>query len=201
MQVFTDLLDSELAVLLTQGAVGVLPTDTVYGLVCSAIDPDAVRELFTVKHRESNPGTVLAADIDQLTDLGIKARYLKVVEHFWPNPISVVVPCGEALAYLHMGKRSLAVRIPADPELTEMLRKTGPLMTTSANHPGEKPAGNYTEAFDYFGETVDFYVDSGEIGEKQPSTIIRIVDDAVEVIRQGAVKVDEAGRIDSHAGD
>ncbi len=195
MRRFHSLEDDELVRVIVQGGVGVLPTDTVYGLVCSAVDPKAVQELFSVKKRENNPGTVLAASLDQLVDLGLKARYLHAVEHFWPNPLSVIIPCGEDLTYLHMGKRSLAVRIPANQALLELLKSTGPLMTTSANQPGELPAQNYAEAFEYFGEAVDFYVDTGDTGAQTASTIIRIVDDAIEVVREGALKIDEAGRI------
>jgi L-threonylcarbamoyladenylate synthase len=180
---------------LLAGGVGVVPTDTVYGLVCRAADPNAVQRLFTVKKREANPGTVLAASIQQLIDLGLKGRYVKAVERFWPNSISVVIPCGEELAYLHQGKHSLAVRIPADPELRDFLKQTGALMTTSANHPGEPTAHTITGAQEYFGETVDFYVDAGDLGERPASTIIRVVDDAVEVLRQGALHIDESGRI------
>lgn len=195
MRVFHSLDDAELADLLLQGGVGVLPTDTIYGLVCNAMSPQAVGELFSIKKREANPGTVLAASIDQLVDLGIKQRYLKAVEHLWPNPISIIIPCGAELAYLHMGKQSLAVRIPADPKVQALLRQTGPLMTTSANHPGEQPAQNYAEAYEYFGEAIDFYVDGGDVGQRPASTIIRVVDDAVEVIRRGAIDIDETGRI------
>lgn len=181
--------------LLIQGAVGVIPTDTVYGLVCSAAKPAAVEKLFTIKRREANPGTVLAASIDQLAELGLKLRYLKAVEQYWPNPISVVVPCGDELEYLHMGKHSLAVRIPSDAKLMSLLQQTGPLMSTSANVSGLPPAQNHHQAHEYFGEMVDFYVDAGDIGARAPSTIIRIVDDAIEIIREGAVKLDAAGRI------
>ncbi len=195
MKVFYSLTDADLAKELTHGAVGVLPTDTVYGLVCNASLPDAVQELFSIKRRESKPGTVLAASTQQLIDLGLKARYLRAVESFWPNPVSIIIPCGEELAYLHMGRDSIAVRIPSDPDLTDLLRHTGPLLTTSANHPNHPTAHNFLEAQEYFGETVDFYVDAGDKSDGQASTIIRIVDDAIQVIRQGAVRIDDAGRI------
>ena len=51
--------------------------------------------------------------------------------------------------------------------------------------PGEPPANTVTEAKAYFGDTVDFYVDGGNLGGRMPSTLIRIVDDAIEVVRQG----------------
>jgi L-threonylcarbamoyladenylate synthase len=180
---------------LEAGAVGVIPTDTVYGLVCSASIPDAIQRLYTLKHRENKPGTVVAASIDQLVQLGIPKRYLKAVEQYWPNPISIVIPTGGILSELHLGKGSLAVRIPNDEKLHSLLNITGPLLTTSANDPGDPTATTIAMAKQYFNDAVDFYVDGGDLKDHAPSTIIRIVDDAVEILRQGAVHISESGEI------
>src|SRR5688500_17753578 len=91
-QILNTLSDSKLSQLLNSGGVGVIPTDTVYGLVCSAANQEAVARLYALKSRENKPGTVIAASVDQLVALGIKARYLKPVESYWPNPISVIIP-------------------------------------------------------------------------------------------------------------
>jgi len=195
MQRFSSLTDPALAVLIKSGAVGVMPTDTVYGLVCRAADTRAVERLYALKQRENKPGPIIAAKLQQLIDLGIRARYVKAVEQYWPNPLSVVIPCGEELHYLHQGKQSLAVRIPADEPLRDFLAQTGALLTSSANLPGEPTATNSAAAEAYFGDTVDFYVDGGEVTNPLPSTVIRIVDDAIEVLREGAVIIDENGRI------
>ena len=89
----------------------------------------------------------------------------------------------------------MAVRITADKEVNELLKQTSPLLTSSANHPGEPPANNILEAQKYFGEEIDFYVDGGDLRGRQPSTVIRIIDDAIEVLRPGAVNIDETGVI------
>lgn len=178
------------------GSVGVIPTDTVYGLVARAADQQAVECLYGLKQRETKPGTIIAASLEQLEGLGLKHRYLKAVEQFWPGAVSVIIPCSDPqLAYLHRGKLSLAVRIPADTNLRKLLEKTGPLVTTSANPPGEATATTISQAKDYFGKTVDFYIDGGDLSNRAPSTIVRIVDDAIEVIRPGAVTIDEAGEV------
>lgn len=195
MQVFHSLDDPRLVALIKEGAVGVLPTDTVYGLVCRAADEAAVKRLYDLKNRERKPGTIIAAKLQQLVDLGIRARYVKAVEDYWPAPLSVVVPTGDDLQYLHEGVHSLAVRVPKHKELQKLLTHTGALMTSSANAPGEPTAANLAEAQAYFGDKVDFYVDGGEIKDHEPSTVIRIVDDAIEVLRLGAVHIDENGRI------
>ena len=178
-----------IAQLLQSGTVGVLPTDTVYGLVARASDAVAVERLYHLKHRENKPGTIIAASIEQLVALGIKKRYLTAVSQYWPGAVSVVVPCGPELAYLHQNKGSLAVRIPDVPALRQLLETTGPLATSSANLPAAPTANTMSEAQAYFGDEVDFYEDGGDLSQHQPSTVVRIVDDAVEVIRAGAVTI------------
>jgi L-threonylcarbamoyladenylate synthase len=182
---------------INDGAVGVMPTDTLYGIVCSAANQSAVERLYVLKSREVKPGTVVAASIDQLVQLGIPRRYLTAVEQYWPGPISVIIPVGNTLSYLHQGKGSLAVRIPSDESFQKLLAQTGPLLTSSANMPGEEPAHSVEEAKNYFGDSVDFYIDGGNFSDHKPSTIIRVIDDAVEVIRQGAVKISESGEIEA----
>jgi tRNA threonylcarbamoyl adenosine modification protein (Sua5/YciO/YrdC/YwlC family) len=174
------------------GAIGIIPTDTVYGIAARAADRAAVARLYQLKKRDNKPGTLIAASIEQLEDLGLKHRYLKAVEQFWPGAVSVVIPAANPeLAYLHHGKMTLAVRIPDDKKLRALLKKTGPLVTSSANHPGEPTASTIKQARDYFGGQVDFYIDGGDLSRREPSTIIRIVDDAIEVLRPGTVKIDD----------
>ena len=182
--------DSVAKLLQSPNSVGVLPTDTVYGLVAQARDVDAVQRLYALKHREHKPGTLIAASIEQLVELGLKRRYLSAVSQFWPGAVSVITPCGPELEYLHQGKLSLAVRIPDAPALRALLERTGPLLTSSANDPGHPTAVTVEQARTYFGDMVDFYIDGGDLSGQKPSTVIRIIDDEIEVIRQGAVTIE-----------
>lgn len=189
MKIYTSLTDSEVVASLQAGAVAVIPTDTLYGLVCRAADQAAVARLYALKARDHKPGTLIAANIDQLVELGIPRRYLTAVEQFWPGAVSVETP--HHADYLTQSTGRQGIRIPDHPELLKLLEKTGPLQTTSANQPGEPPSNTIAEAQGYFGETVDFYVDGGDLSGRQPSTIIRVIDDAIEVIRQGSVAIEE----------
>lgn len=218
--IFNNISDPKLIELLIDGGVGVLPTDTVYGLVCRASNQTAVKRLYGLKKREHKPGTLIAANIDQLVELGFKRRYLTAVEQFWPSsrpssgfskgksktlpkakklegsllgwpgPVSVETPFSDLKnAYITQGRPTIGVRIPDNKNLLDMLSKIGPLQTTSANLEGKPTANTTREAKAYFGDKVDFYVDGGNLGDRKPSTIVRIVDDAIEVLRQGAVKI------------
>jgi L-threonylcarbamoyladenylate synthase len=175
-----------------QGEIAVIPTDTVYGVVARAADPQAVARLYQLKHREGKPGTLVAASINQLVDLGIERDYLKMAEDLWPGALSIIIPCNQNLFYLHQGTNSLAIRIPDDSRLIQLLQQTGPLLTSSANQPGEPPATTIAEARAYFGSQVKWYEDGGVVNQ-EPSTVIKIVDNAIEVVRLGAVKLDEVG--------
>lgn len=188
MHFFDSLEDDQLVTAIKGGAVGVIPTDTVYGLVCAANNSTSVERLYSLKSREQKPGTIIAANVDQILGLGITPTYLTMVDKFWPGPVSVETP--HSITYLHQGTGRQAIRIPDDDRLRAFLEKTGPLQTTSANHPGEPHANTVQEAQQYFNGRVDFYVDGGDTTGSEPSTIIRITaDGVVDVIRQGARKI------------
>lgn len=174
-----------------QGEIAIIPTDTVYGVVARVADPQAVARLYKLKQREGKPGTLVAANISQLVDMGIKRDDLAAAAKLWPGAVSIITPCGQDLYYLHQGTDSLAIRIPDNPWLLELLQQTGPLLTSSANQPGEPPATTVAEAKAYFGDQVDWYEDGG-IVNREPSTVIRVVDGSIEVIRLGAVKFDDS---------
>jgi L-threonylcarbamoyladenylate synthase len=182
--------DDEAIAILMQGGVGVMPTDTVYGLVARANDKTAVERFYALKQREHKPGTVIAANTQQLIDLGVPAEHIQKVAHWWPNPLSVETPLGTDLNYLHQETGRQAFRVIADERLQQLLAVTGPLVTSSANQPGQPGSVTVQQAYDYFQDAVDFYVDGGDRSGRAPSTIIRITDDgSIEVIRNGAFDI------------
>lgn len=174
--------------LLLAGKVGVMPTDTVYGIVARAEDVAATTKLYAAKHRERKPGTLIAASVEQLKQLGIPEDALAKVAQWWPGALSAVLPV-EGRAYLHQGLGDLAMRVVADPNVRTVLEKTGPLITSSANQPGQPGSTTIDEAIAYFGDTVDFYVDGGDLSGKAPSTIVRPRSDDIEILRQGSVRI------------
>ena len=189
-RLFTSLQDPALIELLKSGAVGILPTDTVYGLVAPALHASSVERLYSLKQRERQPGTTIASSTEQLQAVGFQSDDLRRADRYWPNAISVEMTATDIHMYLKKGQDHMAARIPSDTVLVELLEKTGPLMTSSANTPKLPTSRTIGEAMNYFGDEIDFYVDAGDLGERPPSTIIGFdAQGSVVVYRQGAVDV------------
>lgn len=189
---FSSLHDKELSRSIAKGAIGVIPTDTVYGLVAAIRHPEAVAQLYATKPRELAPGTIIAASIEDLASIGFDYNALTRVNHFWPASLSVVLDATNVDDTVKQARHDLPVRIPDSPALLSLLQHTGPLMTTSANAPKQPTSTSVDMAASYFGNTIDFYVDGGDLSGRPPSTIIGInPDDSIIVYRQGAVDIDQ----------
>ena len=179
--------------ILKLGGVGVFPTDTLYGIVGSAINGETVERIYVLRKRNlKKPMIILISSLNDLKkfDIALSVEQKKILKKIWPAGVSVVLECAKKkFEYLHRGKKTLAFRFPDDEELLKILKKTGPLVAPSANKEGEKSAVTYLEARKYFVEDVDFYVDAGKLKSK-PSTIIEINKNGkINVLREGAVKI------------
>jgi L-threonylcarbamoyladenylate synthase len=176
--------------ILKSGGVGVIPTDTVYGLACSVFKEKALERMFTLKGRaENKPPVVLIGDISDLEkfDTKISLKHLEIMKKYWPGELTIIFEISSKFKYLDQGL-GLAVRLPNNDKVLEILKNTGPLATTSANLQGQPLAKNIMEAKKYFDDRVDFYEDWGEL-DSSPSTLIRITDNKVEILRSGVVKL------------
>lgn len=159
---------------LQAGRIGILRTDTLYGVVAPAGDAAAVERVYRAKGRTpSKSPIVLIATAEQLLD-DYDASTLAHFAELWPGQNSVILPSAHGPQWLTRGNASIAYRLPADKQLRVLLEKTGPLIAPSANPEGESPAKTIQEAYDYFGDTVDFYVDGGEVTSETPSKLWRL---------------------------
>jgi len=183
--------DPEIVSILKIGGVGILPTDTLYGLVASAFNEKAVERVYKLRKRNPDkPMIVLIYSLEDLKKFGIElsSAQFETVGKIWPGKVSIVFACNsEKYSYLHRGKNTLAFRLPQEEWLRGLLRQAGPLVAPSANFEGEKPARTISEAKKYFADDVDFYVDFGKLNSK-PSTIIKFENGELKVLREGAVK-------------
>jgi L-threonylcarbamoyladenylate synthase len=176
MKIFTSLNDPEVAAILTGGGVGVLRTDTLYGLVGKADNEAAVQRIYSLKHRdEAKSPIVLIASQDQLYNAP-DSETASLLRDVWPGKVSVIIPSMRAPLYIRRGNDSVAYRLPNDEALTRLVALTGPLVAPSANLEGDAPAMDIQEAIGYFGDEVDFYVDGGRVTDATPSQLLRVTE-------------------------
>lgn len=175
------------AEILKAGGVGIVPTDTLYGVCASALSKPAIDRVYALKGRaEHKPFIVLIASISDLAQFSIKltAEQKAYLNEVWPGPVSVILPCPlKKFAYLHRGTHSLAFRLPKNAKLREFLKRSGPLAAPSANPQGAEPARTIAEAKKYFGDKVDFYIAGGR-KEGKPSKIVSLVSNTIKVLRE-----------------
>ena len=181
---------AEAITLLKKGKVGVLGTDTIYGLVGSALNPQVVERIYRLRYRNfRKPMIVLIGALADLDFFKIKLaeKERNLLVKIWPGKISVILPClSDKFEYLHRGTETLAFRIPERPMLADVLKKTGPLTAPSANPEGRPPAYTIEEAKKYFGDEVDFYLDAGRL-DGFPSTLVALENGKMLIKRAGAV--------------
>ncbi|MCX6736329.1 MAG: L-threonylcarbamoyladenylate synthase [Candidatus Parcubacteria bacterium] len=175
--------------ILKEGGIGVLPTDTIYGLVGKALSEETVKRMYEVRKR--NPEKPFIVLIGSIADLGLfgiseNNEEIKLAKNSWPGKVSIILSCNNPkFEYLHRGTKTLAFRLPDYPELLEILKETGPLVAPSANHEGGLPATTIKEAKKYFENEIDFYEDGGTM-ESEPSTLLKITGGEIIIIREGA---------------
>jgi L-threonylcarbamoyladenylate synthase len=160
------------------GQIGVMPTDTIYGIVASVKFPESIEKIYQLTGRPGHkPFIVLISDHAQLSDLKIKPteKQIEALGKLWPGAVSTILPCNSSeMGYLHRGKKSIAVRLTNLDWLNKIINETGPIVATSANLPGE-PTPNQISQIREDLPDFDFYV-SGEVGDS-PSRLVQINQD------------------------
>ena len=167
------------AQLLRGGGVVAFPTDTVYGLGADAADDLAQRRIYQIKGRPVGlPLILMAAAESQLAGwVHIDTRAEGIIRRWWPGPLTVILHA--------LGGGTLGVRIPAHEVALELLRASGPLMTTSANLHGQDPAMTAEQAGELPGLTA--ILDGGRAPGGTASTVLDLTGPEPHMLREGAI--------------
>jgi L-threonylcarbamoyladenylate synthase len=182
----------EVNAIVARGGVIAFPTDTVHGLGCDPHNLTAVERIYTIKGRPDNLElNVLAADAGVLHALVAFNQIAEVLAaRFWPGPLSLVLPVGGDHLVIPRSGNTLMVRVPDHPTTRNLLAKTGPLASTSANRHRRRPAMTSAEVAEELGEGVDLIVE-GDSGGGLASTIIDCSEDPPRVLRVGPISPKE----------
>lgn len=176
---------------LRAGELAVLPTDTVYGLVCSASQREPAAALYRLKGRSAiQPTAVLVAAVEQLPRVlpELDARVLAIARALLPGPYTLVVPNPAGrFAWLAEGRPgTLGVRVPAlSGVAAAILEGIGVAVATSANLPGGSDPRTLADVPPEILAGVAAVVDGGEL-PGTPSTVIDVTVAEPVIVRAGA---------------
>ena len=182
------------ASLLTPGSLLIYPTDTLYALGGRVLDAAAGAAVRRAKGREEGkPLPLVAADLEQARALcsAWPEAADRLAAHFWPGPVTLVIPAAPAVpADITAGTGTIAIRVP-DLELTRALcRRTGPLVSTSANRAGGTPPVTCADALEAVGAAAALALDAGR-GRAVASTIVDLASTPPCLLRGGAISWEE----------
>lgn len=186
---------AEAARLLDRGEVVVYPTETYYALGARIDRPAALERLLTLKGgREGQPISVLVADLEMLRPWvrQLSPKALRLIARHWPGPLTLVLPASPAVpAAIAAGSDTIGVRQSPNPIARSLLSATGvPLTAPSANPTGAAPADRVETARAYFGDRVACYLDGGPTPGGLASTLARIDDGRVTILRAGPIPLE-----------
>ena len=175
------------------GGVVVYPTETLYGIGANALDPRAAAKVLAAKGRgKGKPMLVLVPDIDSVKPLvsDVSPVAFALMESFWPGPLTIVFPASRAIPPEVLGDgTSLGIRVPSSPLCLRLLRLAGsPLVSTSANKPGEVPLRSIDAIQRTLTGGVDLFLDAGELPERKPSTVVDLTQDPPRLVREGEIE-------------
>lgn len=176
------------------GQLVAFPTDTVYGLGADASNPAAIAQLYRVKQRPlDRPIALLLADSSQLkewvTEINPIAQQL--AEHFWPGPLTLVLPRAAHIPAIMVGGQStVGVRVPNHPLTQQLLTAFGgALAVTSANRSGASSLTSATTVRQELGNDVALVLESPHAMLGIESTVIEVSGEQPQLVRLGAISM------------
>jgi len=173
---------------LKQGGVIVYPTDTIYGIGCDIFNRKGVRKIYQIKQRDPRkPFSFICADLSDVSNYAQVSNFAyKIMRRHLPGPYTFVLEATRAVPdLLTTRQKTVGIRIPDNPIALAIVRELGhPLVTTSANLSGDSVMNDPQDIDRQLGRQLEMVIDGG-ILPGDPSTVISLIDDKIELLREG----------------
>lgn len=161
------------------GEVGIIPSDTIYG-ISSLLGDEQKRRIFDIKKRSEEKSLIVLSDFKNISSVAV--GYENILS-LWPNPLTVILN--------KIGGGTIAVRIPKDDYLLSLIKEVGNIYSTSVNVSGSPALNSFNEIFSLFNDKVDFIVNREDVDRSTASTILDATTHPYKIIRQGDYRVDK----------
>lgn len=187
---------SEPAQIIKNGGIVIFPTETVYGIGANGLDANAIKNLYDAKQRPLNkPISLLVNSIDMIETVAKDITDLEytIIRKFLPGPLTIILNKKEIVPdILTAGSDTIGIRMPANDIALNLIHYAGvPIATPSANISGKPSGTNLNDIMKDFAGKVDCFIDDGPSKIGLASTIVKVVDGKVHILRQGSISIDE----------
>ncbi len=179
---------SEICRDLENGQTMIMPTDTLYGLACDALNPKAIEKICRLKgiNPDKTNLSIICSSISMAAEYARFDNYaFRLLKDLTPGPFTFLFRSAPTLPKAFKGRKTVGIRIPDNKLCHDIVERLGhPVMTTSIKYTDSDYAispGLISEAYD---NMVDFFLE-GEDGETEPSTIVDCTGREPEIVRQG----------------
>jgi L-threonylcarbamoyladenylate synthase len=177
--------------MLLDGAIIAIPTDTVYGIAALPENETAIEAVYAAKDRPADKALpMLVSSIDEAQRIGVlDERLIQLGRAFWPGALTIVANAAPAFhSPAIAADGTVAVRMPGlDLALEIIAAAGGVLAVTSANLSGRPPATNAPAVLEELEGRIAAVVDGGECRGGVPSSVVKLSDQGVEILREGAI--------------
>jgi len=187
---------------LSAGQIIAIPTETVYGLAASALNPAAVERLVELKGRSPDKPLAFAIKsvddaLDYVPNMSDLAR--RVARRSWPGPVTIVLDADHPDSVIHRLDESVraatiptgtvGLRVPAHELTLQIMRLcAGPIVLTSANLSGEPDSVDGSQVIESLSDKIDLIIDDGPTKFKKASSVVRIQNNNLSILREGIVE-------------
>lgn len=182
----------EAAQFIKEGKLVLFPTETVYGIGANALDTNVVSKIFKAKGRASdNPLIVHICNTQMLEKLVLEIGEIEkmLIENFWPGPLTIIFNRKACIPNnVTAGLETVGIRMPSNKIARKLIEFSNlPIAAPSANISG-KPSGTKIEdIIDELDGKVDYILDAGMVDIGVESTVIRVVENKVHILRPGKI--------------
>ncbi len=185
------------------GGLVLFPTETVYGIGANALNDEAVRKIFIAKGRaQDNPLILHIASLDMLDEIAenISELEYKLMDAFWPGPLTIILNKKKDIANeATCNGDTVGVRMPSNRIAYELIKRAGvPIAAPSANISGRPSGTNIDDIFEELEDKVDFIINGGESEIGLESTVVRVINDEIKILRPGRITKEDMIKITNH---
>jgi tRNA threonylcarbamoyl adenosine modification protein (Sua5/YciO/YrdC/YwlC family) len=178
---------------LNDGGIIVYPTDTVYGIGCDLFNKRAIEKIYEIKKRSmKQPFSFVCSDLSDISQYAVVSNHTyKIMRHFLPGPYTFILGASRLVPKILLPKRkTVGIRVPDNKICLTLVREFGhPIISTSVKSEQNEIMTDPVDMHDELRNKVDMVIDGGILGSEL-SSVINLVDDIPEVVREGKGEVE-----------